>query len=670
MVQIDWVRIQNFRSIIDSGNVNLDPDITTLVGPNEAGKTNFLKALHKFDPQRNYAADDLSFYVDDIDPESEKVPIVSVRISDFPLERLKNRVEPEIREGLEDDTDDITLTKYFDGGYDVELGQYGDLISELSKSREERRRRVINQLVSTHNNIEDNIRNSDSDLDMKLISSSALRHSADSDLGMLNDRIDRLKEQLKQLKEEGDEDLLSQIRGEIARMESRLSLLDHLISPASRIVAKSAYNAAFKKGADLIQDEVTIEDVQDKPEDTFYSDILEFAGINVDEFYSLNAKERYDRKHAAAVKLEEGFNQYWPREDSVEFELSFGGDSVSLHMMDGSGSTDLATHRSTGFRHFLSFYIRLIASSGEELEDNLLLLDGPGIHLHPEGQKKLKEALENIAEDNQVIYSTHSPFMIDSNHIGRVRVLRQDLDDGTKILSDLDRAAQNQDVVDVLSPVRASIGANFADSLFASSANILVEGYTDKRYIEAFSELFKREEDRENISYGTNVIDVDGSKADYLAKILDAEGYEYIILLDSDQGGDQHKENLIEKGINPDQIHTLRESVPALEEKNNATIEDLFSREFYGEQLAEVHDEIEIDDIQEVLDEDSRGIINSLESRLNELHGRGQIEDPHVPKGDVADLISQRVIQNDNEEEIVHSSENFQSLIQDITSKI
>jgi hypothetical protein len=439
-----------------------------------------------------------------------------------------------------------------------------------------------------------------------------------------------------------------------------------------QVLAERIYNSAFKEGADLIQGKVPIDEIKNGDTDTFYSDIFEFADIDSQRFHKMDPKTRFDKKHEAAERLERGFNRYWPREDDVEFELSFGGDTVSLHISDSSGSTDLATHRSTGFRHFLSFYIRLIAASGEEFEDSILLLDGPGIHLHPEAQKKLKEALENLAEDNQVVLSTHSPFMIDSNHIERIRIIQQDTDSGTQITSDLDKASDSNSQVGVLAPVRTSIGANFADSLFASSANILVEGYTDKRYLEAFSHMFRREKSGPTINYETNVIDVDGSKADYLAKILDAEGYDYVILLDSDHGGKTRKASLMEKGIDEERIRLLTDLIPEYDKENEITIEDCFSPDLFGEYMTEVNDEVQITDIDEVLEGQSVGIINNIESRLSELEGRDEIDDGSFSKGEIADLICDHIIEEELTSEVLKNDtvERFKQLIEDLNKSL
>lgn len=674
MVKIESIRIQNFRSIIDSGTIDIDPKITTLVGPNEAGKTNFLEALQKFQMGESYERDDLSFYIDDSDVDPSRTPIVTMEISDIPLNRLdQRRLRSTLEKQIDDEVDTATIIKYYDGNYEAKLDKHTELIDQINQQREQEIEGLLQQFTDIYRSISDVIEE-ESAADLDILPPHVLDISARQSYSAeeIRKNVDRFRMQLDTIENEADEEVLSQLQNEIMRAKHNLNRIESGSFTAAQILVDSVYNTAFKEGADLIQDEVAMEVLQDGSTDTFYSDILEFAGIDPENFYEIDSKERYDRKHDAANQLEQGFNEYWPRMDDIGFELSFGGDTVSLHITDESGSTDLATHRSTGFRHFLSFYIRLIAASGNELKDSLLLLDGPGIHLHPAGQKKLKEALENLAADNQVIYSTHSPFMIDANHVERIRILRQDIHEGTQILSDLDEAAQAETDVDVLAPVRTSIGANFADSLFASSANILVEGYTDKRYLEAISELLQRENEGPSIDHNTNIITVGGSKADYLAKILEAEGYEYLILLDSDQAGKDRKESLIGRGIDPERIHMLGESVDRFEDETELTIEDLFSDVFYGEQVAQTHEEIEIDDIYEVLEEDSGNIVENIKGKLQELEGRGSIDVESFSKGNVADLIADRIIQKEFDREDLgdRTIEDFSQLINDLNLKL
>ena len=88
MDRIDSVRIQNFRSINDTGQVDLESEITALIGRNESGKTNFLKALQSFNPDYFYDHEDLC--QDNLDEleciEDHKIPIISIRLENSDID--------------------------------------------------------------------------------------------------------------------------------------------------------------------------------------------------------------------------------------------------------------------------------------------------------------------------------------------------------------------------------------------------------------------------------------------------------------------------------------------------------------------------------------------------------------------------------------------------------
>ena len=76
--------------------------------------------------------------------------------------------------------------------------------------------------------------------------------------------------------------------------------------------------------------------------------------------------------------------------------------------------------RSDGFKHFFSILLNLSAENKTgQLKNNIILLDEPELHLHPSGQKYLRDELLKIAENNLVIYATHSIYMVDKLNIDR-----------------------------------------------------------------------------------------------------------------------------------------------------------------------------------------------------------------------------------------------------------
>jgi hypothetical protein len=80
MIRVDTVRIRNYKSIRDSGEVNLENDVTALIGQNESGKTNFLEALQSFNRGYTYSEEELcSYIIQDLRSRKDsQIPIISI----------------------------------------------------------------------------------------------------------------------------------------------------------------------------------------------------------------------------------------------------------------------------------------------------------------------------------------------------------------------------------------------------------------------------------------------------------------------------------------------------------------------------------------------------------------------------------------------------------------
>jgi len=161
----------------------------------------------------------------------------------------------------------------------------------------------------------------------------------------------------------------------------------------------------------------------------------------------------------------------------------------SKHMV----TTELGT-RSRGFVWFFSF----LAWYGDIQRENrnvILLLDEPGLSLHAKAQEDLLRYFESeVKGHHQLLYSTHSPYMIDSRKFDRVRVVQdlgidgdeplEDGSGGTRVIGDL--ALANPETI---SPLQGALAEELASTLFAASNTLAVEGVGDLLYLETMSAL-------------------------------------------------------------------------------------------------------------------------------------------------------------------------------------
>ncbi len=127
-------------------------------------------------------------------------------------------------------------------------------------------------------------------------------------------------------------------------------------------------------------------------------------------------------------------------------------------------------------KYFLSYFIQYQAY-GPQIpgRQEILLMDEPDAFLSTQGQQDLLKVLtsyafpDNDTQPAQVLYVTHSPFLIDKNHPQRIRVLQKGYDDeGTRVVA---KASTEK-----YEPLRSAFGSFHADTAFIGTCNLLVEG--------------------------------------------------------------------------------------------------------------------------------------------------------------------------------------------------
>ena len=142
--------------------------------------------------------------------------------------------------------------------------------------------------------------------------------------------------------------------------------------------------------------------------------------------------------------------------------------------------------RSTGLQWFLSFYLVFLVESREAHKDAIVLLDEPGLSLHPLAQKDLSAFFENLTSTNQILYTTHSPFMVDSDHLDRVKAVYVNERGTTAVSANLRAADSNAARTNSIYPVHAALGLSVSSTLLQGCRAIIVEGPSDQYYFNAF----------------------------------------------------------------------------------------------------------------------------------------------------------------------------------------
>jgi len=225
----------------------------------------------------------------------------------------------------------------------------------------------------------------------------------------------------------------------------------------------------------LLKSRATLQDLMNGSEQfRTERNLLHIGGLNNPEIiFEDNTRGRRASEEASRL-ITQQIRRAWSQEPTIEVKLNVNGNLLYIDISDGTTVFDTPESRSMGFRWYLSFYINFIAQTFEaRANEYFFLIDEPGIHLHPAGQKDLAKIMEDLAMKNQLVYTTHSPFMINREHPERVRLVTKDKD-GTRVDSEAYR--QNW------KPLRSSIGLLIGDLFFFSEKGVMAAEAPEKKF--------------------------------------------------------------------------------------------------------------------------------------------------------------------------------------------
>lgn len=199
-------------------------------------------------------------------------------------------------------------------------------------------------------------------------------------------------------------------------------------------------------------------------------------------------QERSVLMQSAGTELTTKFREWWKQgEYRIRFEAD--GNHFRIWVSDDLRPEEIELEaRSTGLQWFLSFYLIFLVESKAAHHGAILLLDEPGLSLHPLAQKDLAIFFENLAKSNQLLYTTHSPFLVDADHLDRVRAVYVDEAGQTAVSTNL-RAGASAAQTKSIYPVHAALGLSVSDTMFAGCRVIVVEGQSDQLYLSAFKNV-------------------------------------------------------------------------------------------------------------------------------------------------------------------------------------
>jgi hypothetical protein len=200
---------------------------------------------------------------------------------------------------------------------------------------------------------------------------------------------------------------------------------------------------------------------------------------------AIATKEREILLQSASTTLTRKFGEWWKQGD-YNFRFQADGNHFRIWVSDKLRPEPIELeNRSTGLQWFLSFYLIFLVESEDTHENAILLLDEPGMTLHPLAQKDLSDFFEGLSASNQILYTTHSPFMIDADRLDRVKAVYIDEQGMTAVSADL-RAPKPKSIEEKsIYSVHAAMGLSVSDALLQGCQTVLVEGASDLHYLSA-----------------------------------------------------------------------------------------------------------------------------------------------------------------------------------------
>ncbi len=294
------------------------------------------------------------------------------------------------------------------------------------------------------------------------------------------------------------------------------------------------------------------------------SDLGRAADPDAGDYDSLqNYRDQLDKRsyqlNAASVRLTNEIQKVWMpdrrRQEADRLRVIADGQYLKVVVEDDLGVEIELDQRSGGFQWLVSFFIVFFAEAQDMHENAVLLLDEPGLSLHGLKQREFQTTISRLAESNQTLFTTHSPFLVGPNELDFVRVLEmKNRKTGTKVHTQITA----KDPAGLL-PLQEALGYDLAQSLFMSERNLVLEGLTDYWYVEATAELL-REAEIVDLNYKTSLVPAaSAGKVVYFATILHANNLKVAALLDSDAAGEQaaQQDVLVHKLKNKRILRTL-----------------------------------------------------------------------------------------------------------------
>ena len=565
-MRLEKIRVTNFRSVDDSNEFEVDR-VTCLVGKNEAGKSAILLALAALNP-------------------NEAAPVSMDRERDYPRRKLVRYQQ------IHGDSQAVVIRTTWDLDESEIQAIAGDVGDDVLKSpRVDVSRRYGGKI----------------EVNAQLDCVAAVKHNCDlfalnaSERSMLKSptTVDQLIETLNGLPTPTDKHRRLQ-----EHLTERGNARDRVRKRVINALPSFMYVPSYDRMDGAIQIEQTRARIKNKQIDydehrgaRLFVEFLDYAGVAIDDITNVSTYETFNAMlQAASTNITEQILEYWSQNPDLDVEVKIDkarpGDPPpfnegtiarariknNLHKVDTPFS-----ERSAGFVWFFSFLVKFaqVKNAGGRV---VLLLDEPGLSLHGKAQGDLLRFIDDkLAPSHQVIYTTHSPFMVPAGQLQRVRIV-EDRVDRTKTPRRSDGTKVSQDVLkveaDTLFPLQGALGYEATQTLFIGEHTLLVEGPSDILYLQALSAALK-ERGRTGLDSRWTICPAGGiDRIMPFVSLFAGKQLHVAVLSDEAQGAKGKVQKIRQSDIlRAGHFYTVADFIDAAE----GDIEDIFDPDIYAE---------------------------------------------------------------------------------------
>ena len=540
-MKLKSIKIENYKSFAEENNALILEDLNTIIGKNESGKSNLIECLSGISLS---GISDKSFF-QKFNKNTGKHPIISVILIPTKEEEKKYKIVGETK---------ITLN----GQYDVDIeGGFSDLIKnneifqENKKSLNELNKNVVNSFYNQDerngfNNIIKMINESEKKM---FLNYTYVRNITEKIYN--NSNYSEFSECLKKC---------------ISYLNKIQEILPHFIEVKDYSL-KSKYTKSYledsSKSKEMLKHLLNCMDMK-------LDDLMKYWDIS-NGGDRLNFSEEFNEK---LEKIIAEFNKFYTQE-RVEMKAKFENDSLNFAIKTTKKYMDFE-ERSNGLKWYLNMFIQIMSETNStDIENYIILIDEPGVYLHINAQKEVLKLFEDFAtKNNQIIYTTHSPFMIYEDKLHRARLIIKD-DKGNSNIANKYYSLPHKmgSKTETLTPILTAMGISNYNilSLDNKKCSIITEGISDYNYIKGYLHI-KKNNNIYNIIPSVSVDNINN-----IVSIFIGWGCNFKVILDQDNSGRKQYKLLKNKlAIDSSNIVFIDGETQPIEKKK-FTIEDVFS---------------------------------------------------------------------------------------------